>query len=288
MSRKRRSKKKSNQSMVAVIAIGGVALALTYIFCGGFGKNFNPTVFGIVFTILVVLIIGITILLKTATVKGSIGELKVHNKLESMRKRIGGYLYHNVMVEDENGKTSQIDHIFLCKYGIFVVETKNYAGRIYGDDSQQNWTQVLNYGNTKNQFYNPVKQNATHIYRLKDKLGYQTFHSIIVFIKADISNVHSSYTYHLRDLKHIIDEKEPVLDDSAIEGLSKKIQYLVDHPPKTNREHIDEIHENDRNINNNICPRCGGKLVLRTASQTGRSFYGCSNYPQCKFTKRAD
>ena len=37
-----------------------------------------------------------------------------------------------------------------------------------------------------------------------------------------------------------------------------------------------------------ICPRCGNKLVLRTAKKgqnIGNQFYGCSGYPKCKYIK---
>lgn len=37
-----------------------------------------------------------------------------------------------------------------------------------------------------------------------------------------------------------------------------------------------------------VCPKCGGELVLRTAkkgSNIGSQFYGCSNYPNCKYTR---
>lgn len=31
------------------------------------------------------------------------------------------------------------------------------------------------------------------------------------------------------------------------------------------------------------CPKCGSKLVKRNSRKTGKSFYGCSNYPACDF-----
>jgi ssDNA-binding Zn-finger/Zn-ribbon topoisomerase 1 len=36
------------------------------------------------------------------------------------------------------------------------------------------------------------------------------------------------------------------------------------------------------------CPKCGGELVLRTAqkgSNPGQKFWGCNNFPKCRFTK---
>ena len=55
------------------------------------------------------------------------------------------------MIKSKN-KTHQIDHVIVSSKGIFSVETKNYSGRIYGEDNQKEWTQVLNYGKVKNKF----------------------------------------------------------------------------------------------------------------------------------------
>ena len=56
-------------------------------------------------------------------------------------------------------------------------------------------------------------------------------------------------------------------------------------PITTTKEHVRHIKKQSKNIDKNICPRCGAKLVLRKSSKTGKEFYGCSNYPKCKFIK---
>lgn len=53
----------------------------------------------------------------------------------------------------------------------------------------------------------------------------------------------------------------------------------------SNKEHVKNIEQTQKELKNNICPRCGGKLVLRAGSNG--NFLGCSNYPKCKFTKKA-
>jgi hypothetical protein len=38
-----------------------------------------------------------------------------------------------------------------------------------------------------------------------------------------------------------------------------------------------------------ICPKCGGKLVLKASKKgahAGESFYGCSNFPKCRYIKK--
>ena len=80
--------------------------------------------------------------------------------------------------------TSQIDHVVVSSKGIFVLETKNYTGWIFGSENSQNWTQVIY--KRKEKFYNPIWQNFGHIQALKEYLGENTtqdipFSSIIVF-----------------------------------------------------------------------------------------------------------
>ena len=181
----------------------------------------------------------------------------------------------------------QIDHLLITNYGVYVIETKNYAGRIYGNDKQREWTQVLAYGNTKNKLYNPVMQNGTHIYRLKEICESELkLYSVVVFVRANINYVDSEYVYTLRELKHIVEVDDEPVESSVTESYYKTILDYKLNPVKTNKEHVQEIRQMKKDIENNICPRCGGKLILRTSSKTGKQFYGCENYPKCTFIKK--
>ena len=72
--------------------------------------------------------------------------------------------------------------------------------------------------------------------------------------------------------------------DEELNELYNKINEFKMNPTKTFKEHVEEIKETKRVINENICPHCNIPLILRT-SRNGKQFYGCSNYPNCKFTK---
>ena len=87
----------------------------------------------------------------------------------------------SVIVPARNG-TTQIDHVVVSPYGIFVVETKNYKGWIFGSADQAQWTQSI-YGK-KNRFQNPLRQNYRHIKCLSDYLDLpeDRFHSVVFFI----------------------------------------------------------------------------------------------------------
>lgn len=113
--------------------------------------------------------------------KGEQGEamLRQHTDLSLAGK--GYHALHDLLIPLYES-TTQIDHLYVSRYGIFVVETKNYAGWIYGDAEQKQWTQVLY--QQKYRFYNPLKQHETHIKALAYllKLPMDKFHSIVVFV----------------------------------------------------------------------------------------------------------
>ena len=140
----------------------------------------------VIIVILAVLIFGTLSFLSTPKGRGILVEAYIRFII-GKTKEGKRYVINNYMIVDD-GKSSQIDHILINKNGIFVIETKNYSGRIYGEDNQHEWTQVLNYGKVKNHFYNPVKQNATHIYRLAKLLPTDApFFSVVVFTKDNVS-----------------------------------------------------------------------------------------------------
>ncbi|HYF67819.1 MAG TPA: NERD domain-containing protein [Ohtaekwangia sp.] len=94
------------------------------------------------------------------------------------------HIFHDLYVEKGEDEFSQTDLVILTKVGIIVFEVKDYSGWIYGNGNQSQWTKVLAYGKQKYLFYNPIRQNNTHISELRRQL-YQfeniPFYSVIVF-----------------------------------------------------------------------------------------------------------
>ena len=228
---------------------------------------------------------------KTETYKGEYGETKVTEMLLSIADKYGGKVIEDVIIPTKSGQTTQIDHIYFSKVGVFVIETKNYSGRVYGDEKQTYWTQVLAYGNTKNKLYNPLKQNATHIYNLKWLLD-NTMECIscVVFVQGNIGYIDANNVCTLRSLRKFIIEslknRDALYNESRIELAYKMVFYFVENPVSTAEEHVRNIKNLERSLEEGICPRCGGKLVRRK-SKNGNEFIGCSNYPECKFIKRS-
>ena len=88
----------------------------------------------------------------------------------------------NVYLPKEDGTTTEIDLIMITATGIYVFESKNYSGWIFGDENTKFWTQSLK-GGKKYRFYNPIWQNKKHISVLKKhlRLDNNVFRSYIIF-----------------------------------------------------------------------------------------------------------
>lgn len=240
--------------------------------------------------IIIGIIVGVLVvvggaILKSPKVKGILGERKVRHVIG---KTVEGeqYVINDVLFDTES-KSCQIDHIVINRNGVFVIETKNYSGRVYGNDSQHEWTQVLRYGKVKNKFYSPVKQNQTHVYELKKIVGKDTpIKSMVVFVQGNTKYITSEYICPLRDINKTLGN--PVgghlLDKDVMLKINNLILEAKNVSTTSNRQHVKNIKEMKQDIENDICPRCGGKLVLKK-SKYG-NFYGCENYPKCTFTKK--
>lgn len=126
-----------------------------------------------------------------AVKKGIEGEKIIKNLLKKMPKE---YVVLNDLLIKYRDRASQIDHIVLSHKGIFVIETKNYSGKIYGDTYSKYWIQKLK--GRKRTFYSPILQNKTHVNAVKSLL--KTYddipiYSIVVFCgKCNINNVKSN------------------------------------------------------------------------------------------------
>lgn len=96
---------------------------------------------------------------------GRYGEYRLYQYLQDFES-IGCKFLFNLYVPRDNGKTSEVDVVMFHPKGLFVIESKNYSGWIFGNEYNKQWTQTLpiGYGEShKERFYNPIMQNATHI-----------------------------------------------------------------------------------------------------------------------------
>ena len=100
----------------------------------------------------------IFIKLKMPMWKGKYSEKLVCDKISELPDE---YFIFNDLLFDSNGRSTQIDHVVVSPYGVFVIETKGYKGWILGGENSEYWTQTIY--KSKHQFYNPIKQNEGHV-----------------------------------------------------------------------------------------------------------------------------
>ena len=220
-------------------------------------------------------------------IKGFFGEKQISMILSYLPKT--EYLIiNNVMLKSKNGST-QIDHIVVSIYGVFVIETKNYKGWICGSENADQWTKNM-YGK-KYKFRNPIKQNYGHVITLKELLnafGEFPIVPIVAFSpECDLKVKTKSDVVYFRGVKKVIARyKNEVLSLENIQKIYDTILSSNINSKENRKEHVKSIRNkvrNDKNkINDNICPRCGEKLVERSGKNG--EFLGCSNYPKCRFT----
>ncbi len=226
--------------------------------------------------------------LKSPWFKGIIGEFMVNLAAKLLLDKTKYHLLKNVTLPTDNG-TTQIDHVIISKYGIFVVETKNMKGWIFGSQNQKNWTQKI-FKHT-NKFQNPIHQNYKHVKTLESllQLNEEQIFSVIVFVGNSTfkTEMPENVTYTGGYIRYIKSKEQEILSDLEVQQIIQQIESgrLV-ASFKTNKEHVKHV----KNIiaeKNNIksCPKCGGEMVKRTAKQgtnKGNSFWGCTNFPKCR------
>ncbi|WP_017902109.1 nuclease-related domain-containing protein [Pseudomonas asplenii] len=245
--------------------------------------------FGSIFGWAVALIL-LSGLLKTSWAKGHIGELLVrlfaHWRLDKQTYR----RLHNVTLGTLDG-TTQIDHVFISPYGIFVLETKNMRGWIFGDEKQPQWTQKI-YRNSF-RFQNPLRQNYKHLKALEATLGVapEHLHSVITFIGGSTFKtvMPANVTQGIGFIRYIKSFQEPVFSETEVDTLLQALQTVRRAASlATHREHVQHLKlRGDPNAERQ-CPKCGSALLLRTVkagANAGKQFWGCSTYPRCRITQ---
>jgi restriction system protein len=223
--------------------------------------------------------------------KGARGEAHVNSALRRLLDENDYQLFKDLTLPCRDG-TTQVDHIVVSPFGVFVIETKNMKGWIYGGADQPRWTQVI-YGH-KSQFQNPIRQNYKHVKAVQDLFGLEAhqLHNVVVFVGSGIPKtaMPSKVVWGVRSLVAYIKSKGCVVVDQT--GLERVAEGLGQSSLKsgllTHRAHVRNVKRlvKQRRQQTAECPRCGGQLVERTNGHSGEQFLGCLRFPVCRGTRR--
>jgi hypothetical protein len=196
---------------------------------------------------------------------------------------------NNVTIKTRRG-TTQIDHVIISRYGVFVVETKNMSGWIFGREFDPFWTKISR--GHKRQFQNPLHQNESHIRALSNlaRIPPEKIHSVVVFwgdcslrTKMPPNVLTGGYVAYVKSKRQVLfTEAEVKLIAATIKA------EMLPKTRATHLKHVDQLRQRFENAT--TCGLCGRPLVLRTArsgSNAGNQFLGCSRYPSCRYVRKA-
>ena len=195
---------------------------------------------------------------------------------------------NNLTLPTKNG-TTQIDHVVVSKFGIFVIEAKNIDGWIFGDERSPQWSIVK--PGRKFRMQNPLHQNYRHVKAISEFLALEEdrFQSLVMFwgdceFKTEMPrNVmlkgYATYIKSFTTLYFSDDEVASIIESLRTGALPKTWA--------TRRAHLESLKA--RHASTTSCPKCASPLVVRTAktgAAAGSKFLGCSAYPKCRHTAK--
>jgi hypothetical protein len=220
-----------------------------------------------------------------ASYLGWIGETKTKFHLWLGLSAKDYWCTHDVIIPSSEG-SAQIDHLIVSKFGLFIIETKNRRGWIFGSGDQPRWTQSL-YGNNYS-FQNPLRQT----YRQKKVLASildideKVIQDIVYFVgKGRFKTLMPGNVIRRGLARHIKKQTKVIFSDGEVNAIIHRIQGIISKSNLSKKDHLRSLAER-KNASAN-CPRCGGDMRVRMAKRgpnSGSKFLGCTNYPNCRYT----
>ena len=227
-------------------------------------------------------------ILRTPWFKGKAGEAMVNLAAKLFLDKARYHLLKNVTLPTEDG-TTQIDHIIVSRYGVFVAETKNMKGWIFGNAKQRYWTQKIFKHSQK--FQNPLHQNYKHVKTLQSLLGLgdEQVVSLMVFVGDSTfkTPMPDNVTYGGGYIRFIKAQTEQRLSNAEVQKVIEAIESgRLAATFKNHRNHVKHV----KNIvakKERVprCPKCQGEMVKRTVKRgenIGKEFFGCKAFPKCR------
>lgn len=245
-SRKRRAKPRKKGGSGDIVGLAAASLVLAAL-AGGPGSAAGASLLW-----LAAVIAAAALLPKLAGSKllGQNGERLCESELRWVRL-LGrkGTVLRNAYVPKRGDGTSEIDVLFVTRKGVFVIESKNYSGWIFGSEGQRYWTAVQKDGR-KDRFYNPVMQNASHVKRLREFLadGSPLFSIVAFSERCELKEVATSGEVPVikRDrlyaaVRRIWDASPDALSEEQVADVVSRLKPLTRVDAAAKGEHVAAI-----------------------------------------------
>lgn len=250
---------------------------------------------------------------------GIIGEDNILFELKNSGMNM--YVLHDIYLECGD-LSAQIDFYVITPKINFIIECKNLFGNIE-INNKGDFIRTFEYGNKKYRegIYSPITQNERHLLVIKNKKMedcgflrqiavdkmFNTYHKSLVVLANPKTVLNDRYAKkEIREkviradqlaavMKRMCNESKEFpssrsdMEEQASKMLGRNVEQRKDYLKKY-KELLDELQGRTEktvpdNVKPNCCPRCGGELVKRKGRYG--EFYGCSKFPQCRFTDKA-
>jgi restriction system protein len=230
-------------------------------------------------------------ILQSPWLKGALGEIRVHRSLRRLLDEDEYRLFNDLTLPVRDG-TTQIDHVIVSRFGVFVIETKNMKGWIFGGADQAQWTQVVYRRQSK--FQNPIRQNYKHLKAVQEilRIDAHKLHGIVAFVGSATprSAMPPDVVWGGRSLADYVKSKRvPVLSEEEFLRFAESLSGSgLRSNIRTRNAHVRHVKTQAarRLLESESCPRCGATLVERTNRQSGARFLACPKFPSCRGTRK--
>ena len=203
--------------------------------------------------------------------KGFLGETVINIAMWLKLEKDVYHRLNNITLPLSNGGSTQIDHVIVSIYGIFVIETKNYKGWIFGNEKQRQWTQVIM--GRKYKFQNPLRQNYLHIKTLADllELDLSYFHSMIAFIGECELKTRDELPEHVLTsgmASYVKKKQYELLTPDEVRAIVEQIESnRFSKSWKNNKQHRAYLKDKHSPLNKQASDKPNAKAVTKPANQ---------------------
>ena len=179
--------------------------------------------------------------------------------LKSYENKGAKFLF-NVYLPKGEGETTEIDVLMICSQGIYVFESKNYSGWIFGNEKYKMWTQSLPQGKgrpaKKEKFLNPIMQNKLHVRCLNEYLKEEyPIYSVIAFSqRCELKKIElvsdNAVVVKRNDITKVLAKNSKYsgqLSEKAISEIYEKLYPLTQVGEEVKKQHIENI-KSEKNL----------------------------------------
>lgn len=258
------------------------------------------------FVPMVILIAILGAVLQLPQVIGRVGEWKLRFGLWLFLRQDVYTRFNNVILQLGPGETTEIDHVIVSRHGIFVIETKNWGGAIYGCEHEHQWTQKI--GRLTRRHQNPIRQNQKHVAALISvlRLPPQHVHPIIAFVgngrlKTPMPHyvLTGGWVPYIKEFRPVVlSENDVLMICQHLQSLQGTVSYAEhvanlqrkrgSYPAASQDANAETIQPQgtvelpESATQPPPCPSCGSPMVMRTSRSNGSQIWGCPKFPRCR------